>query len=141
MFKYVVEGKFINCFLDTIFSFHMDFFVLLHFTLCLHTLVLKVVFIGAKMANNFFWKCTFCSLNGMFGVLNSIGQHMKGVAHVLAKKKRETSGIVGNQMLIQDFFTKGVLVSKIEYPPSFKFVDILYNELFSYCAQHVYYGF
>jgi hypothetical protein len=71
------------------------------------------MFLGAKMADNFFWKCTFCSLNGMFGVLNRIGQHVKGAAHVLAKKKRETCGIVGNEMSIQDFFTKGVLVRKL----------------------------
>jgi hypothetical protein len=92
--------------MNTIFSFHMVFLVLLHFTSCLHTLVLKVVFLGAKMADKFFWKCTFCSLNGTFGVLNSIGQHVKGVAHVLAKKNRETSAIVGNQVSIQDFSTK-----------------------------------
>jgi hypothetical protein len=75
------------------------------------------MFLGAKMAKLFLWKCKFYSLNGMFGVLNSIGQHVKGAAHVLAKKNRKTSGIVGNQMSIQEFFTKGVLVSKIEYPP------------------------
>jgi hypothetical protein len=98
------------------------------------------VFLGAKVVEKCFWKCTFYSLNGMFGVLNSIGQHVKGATHVLAKKKRETSGIVCNQMSIQDFFTKGVLVNNIEYLPLFKFVDILYNELLSYCAQHVYYG-
>jgi hypothetical protein len=126
--------------MNTIFFFHMVFLGLLDFTSCLHSLVLKVVFLGAKMAHNFFWKCTFCSFNGTFGVLNSISQHVKGATHVLAQKNRETSGIVGNQMSIQDFFTKGVIVSKIEYPPLFKFVDILYNELLSYCAQHVYYG-
>jgi len=74
-------------------------------------------------------------------MLNSIAQYVKGATHVLAKKNRETSGIVGNQMSIQDFFTKGVLVSKIEYLPSFKFVDIFYNELLSCCAQHVCYQF
>jgi hypothetical protein len=93
------------------------------------------------MADTSFWKCTFCSLNGTFGVLNSIGQHVKGVAHVLAKKNREASGIVGNQMSIQNSFTKGVLVSKIEDPPLLKFVDILYKELLSYSAQNVCYGF
>ncbi len=123
------------------FSFHVVFLVLLHFTSCLHISILKVVFLSAKIADNFFWKCTFCSLNGTFGMLNNIGQYVKGAAHVLARKNRETSGIVGNQMSIQDFFTKGVLVSKIEYLPSFQFVDIFYNELLSYCAQHVCYRF
>ncbi len=108
MFKHVVEGKII-IFMNTIFSFHMVFFVLLHFTSCLHTSVLKVVYLGAKMAKFVFWKCTFCSLNGTFGVLNNIGQYVKGVAHLLAKKNRETSGIVGNQMSIQDFLQKGFL--------------------------------
>jgi hypothetical protein len=67
------------------------------------------MFLGAKMADKSFWKCTFCSLNGTFGVLNTIGQHVKCVAHVLAKKNREASGIVDNQMSIQNFFTKGFL--------------------------------
>jgi hypothetical protein len=44
---------------------------------------------------------------------------VKGAMHVLAKKNKATIGIVGIQMTLQDSFTKGVLVSKVEYPPSY----------------------
>jgi hypothetical protein len=45
VFKYATKGKFVNCFLNTFFFSHMVVLVLFHLTSCLHTLVLKLVFI------------------------------------------------------------------------------------------------
>jgi hypothetical protein len=67
------------------------------------------MFLGAKMADNFFWKCTFCSLNGMFGVLNSIGQHVKGVAHVLAKKTAKQVELLAIKCQFKTVLQKGFL--------------------------------
>jgi len=46
-------------------------------------------------------------------------------------------------MTFQDSLTKGVLVSKVEYPPSYipKIVDIPHNDLDSYCQQRICHGF
>jgi hypothetical protein len=44
---------------------------------------------------------------------------MRGATHVLAKKNKATIGIVAIQMTFQDFFMKGALVGKVEYPPSY----------------------
>jgi hypothetical protein len=72
-----------------------------------------------------------------------IGQHVRGATHVLVRKNRVAIGTIGNQMTLQDFFTKGVLVSKVEYPPSYipKIVDIPHNDLDSYCQQRICHGF
>jgi hypothetical protein len=94
------------------------FFLLLHLTSCHRILVLKLV-LGAEMVNKKFWKWTLCNSNGTFGLVDIIGQHVKGATHVLAKKNKATIGIVGIQMTLQDSFTKGVLVGKVEYPPSY----------------------
>jgi hypothetical protein len=98
--------------------------------------------LGVEMVNKKFWKCTLCSFNGTFGVVDTIG-HVRGATHVLAKKNKVIIGTVGSQMTFQDFFTKGVLIGKVEYPPSYipKIVDILHNDLVSYCQQHIFHGF
>jgi hypothetical protein len=95
------------------------------------------------MIDKFFWKCTFCSFNGIFGVVDIIGQHVKGATHVLAKKNKVVIGTIGSQMTLQDSFTKRVLVGKIEYPLSYipEIVDIFHNDLGSYCQQHICHGF
>jgi hypothetical protein len=118
------------------------FFFLLHLTLYHHILVLKLV-LGVEMIDKKFWKCTLCSFNDTFGVVDTIGQHVKGATHILAKKNKATIRIVGIQMTLQDYFMKGVLVGKIEYPPSYipKIVDIPHNDLDSYCQQCICHGF
>jgi hypothetical protein len=60
---------------------------------------------------------------------------VRGATHVLAKKNKVTIGTIGIQMKLQDSFTKGVLVGKVKYPPSYisKIVDIPHNDLVSYC--------
>jgi hypothetical protein len=55
--------------MNTKFVFHVFFFFLLHLTSCYHIVVLKLV-LGAKMIDKKFWKCTFCSFNGTFGVVD-----------------------------------------------------------------------
>jgi hypothetical protein len=70
-----------------------------------------------------------------------IGQHVKGVTHILTKNNKATVGTIGSEMTLQDFFTKG-LVSKAKYLPYIsKIVDIPHNDLLSYCQQHIYHGF
>ncbi len=117
-------------------------FLLLHLTSCHRILVLKLV-LGVEMVDKFFWKGTLCDFNGTFSVVDTIGQHVKGATHVLAKKNKATIGIVGIQMTLQDSFTKQVLISKVEYPPSYipKIVDIPHNDLVSHCQQHICHGF
>jgi hypothetical protein len=92
------------------------------------------------MVDKKFWKCTLCSFNGTFQVVDTIGQHVRGATLFLL---RRTIGTIGIQMTLQDYFTKRVLVGKIEYPPSYipKFVDIPQNDLVSYCQQHICHGF
>jgi hypothetical protein len=72
-----------------------------------------------------------------------IGQHVKSATHVLAKKNKASIGTIGSQMTLQDSFTKGVLVGKVEYLLSYisKIVDIPHNDLVSYCQQHICHGF
>jgi hypothetical protein len=96
--------------------------------------------LGVEMVDKKFRKCTLCSFNGIFGVVDIIGQHVRGATHVLAKK---TKASIGNQMTFQDSFTKGVFVGKVEYPLSYisKIVDIPHNDLVSYCQQHICHGF
>ncbi len=62
--------------------FHV--FSFLHLTSCHHILVLKLV-LGVKMIDKKFWKCTLCSFNGTFGMVDTIGQHVRGATHVLAR--------------------------------------------------------
>ncbi len=82
-----------------------------------------------------------CSFKCTFGVVDIIGQHVKGVTHILAKKNKATIGTIGSKMTLQDSFTKG-LASKAKYLPSIsKIVDIPHNDLLSYCQQHIYHGF
>jgi hypothetical protein len=66
-----------------------------------------------------------------------------GATHVLAKKNKAAIGTIGIQMALQDSFTKGVLVGKVKYPPSYipKIVDILHNDLVSYYQQQICHGF
>ncbi len=104
--------------MNTKFVFHVFLFLLLHLTSCHHTLVLKLV-LGVEMVDKFFSQCTFCSFTGIFGVVDIIGQHVKGVTHVLAKKNKASIGTIGNQMTLQDSFTKGFLVGKVEYHVNF----------------------
>jgi hypothetical protein len=74
--------------------------------------------------------------------VNTIGQHVRSATHVLAKKIKATIGTIGIQMTLQDFFTKRVLVGKVKYPPYIpKIIDILHNDLVSYCQQHICHGF
>jgi hypothetical protein len=89
-----------------------------------------------------FWKCTLCSFNGTFGVVDITGQHVRGATHVLVKNNKVAIGTIGSQMTFQDSLMKGVLACKVEYPfyvP--KIVDILHNDLVSYCQQHICHGF
>ncbi len=90
------------------FFFHVFFFFFLHLTSCHRILVLKLV-LGAELIDKKFWKCTLCSFNGTFGVVDTIGQHVRGATHVLVKKNKATIGTIGIQMTLQDSFTKGVL--------------------------------
>jgi len=71
----------------------------------------------------------------LLGVVDTIGQHVKGATHVLAKKNKAAIGTIGIQMTLQNFFTKGVFIGKAKYPPSYipKIVDIPHNDLVSYC--------
>jgi hypothetical protein len=64
---------------------------------------------------------------------------VKGATHVLVKKNRVASKIVNSQMSIEDSLMKGVLIGKVEFPPFYIpiIVDIPWNKLLSYCAQHV----
>ncbi len=115
-------------------------FLLLHLTSCHHTLVLKLV-LSMEMVDKCFWKCMLCSFKCTFGVVDIIGQHVKGVIDILAKKNKATIGTIGSQMTFQDSFTKG-LASKAKYQPYIsKIVDIPHNDLLSYCQQHIYHGF
>ncbi len=83
----------------------------------------------------------FCSFKCIFGVVDIIEQHVKGVTHILAKKNKATIGTIGSEMTFQDSFTKG-LASKAKYLPYIsKIVDIPHNDLLSYCQQHIYHGF
>ncbi len=117
-----MNTKFFMCFL----------FLLLHLTSCHYILVLKLVLSGAEMVDKFFWKCTLCSFNGTFGVVDTIGQHVRGATHVLVKKNKAAIGTIGIQMTFQDSFTKGVLVGKAKYPPYIpKIIDIPHNDLVS----------
>ncbi len=100
-------------------------FLFLHLTSCYHILVLKLV-LGVEMIDKKFWKCTLCSFNGTFGVVDTIGQHVRGATHVLAKKNKVAIRTISIQMTFQDFFTKGVLVGKAKYPPSYHSYDILH---------------
>jgi hypothetical protein len=90
-----------------------------------------------------FWKCPLCSFNGTFGAVDIIGQRVRGATHVLVKKHKVAIGTVGSQMTFQNFFMKGVLIGKAEYPPSYipKIVNIPHNDLVSYCQQHICHGF
>jgi hypothetical protein len=63
-----------------------------------------------------FWKCTLCSFNGTFGVVDTIGQHVKDATHVLAKKNKAAIRTIGSQMTPQNSFTKGVFTSIVKYP-------------------------
>ncbi len=58
--------------------------------------------LGAKMIDKKFWKCTLCSFNGTFGMVDTIGQHVRGATHVLAKKNKVAIGTTGIQMTLQD---------------------------------------
>jgi hypothetical protein len=101
---------------------------------------LKLV-LSVEMVDKCFWKCMICSFKCTFGVVDIIGQHVKGVTHILAKKNKATIGTIGSKMTLQDSFTKG-LASKAKYLPSIsKIVDIPHNDLLSYCQQHIYHGF
>jgi hypothetical protein len=93
--------------------------------------------------DNFFWKCTLCSFNGTFGVVDTIGQHVRGATHVLVKKNKATIGTIGSQMTPQNSFMKGLFTSRAKYPPSYipKIVDIPHNGFVSYCQQHICHGF
>ncbi len=75
--------------------------------------------------------------------MDTIGQHVKGATHVLAKKNKVAIGTIGNQMTPQNSFTKGVFTSRAKYPPSYipKIVDIPHNDFVSYCQQHICHGF
>ncbi len=88
-----------------IFSMNRKFFFMcfffLHLTSCHHILVLKLV-LGVEMIDKKFWKCTLCSFNGTFGVVDTVGQHVKGATHVLAKKNKAAIGTIGIQMTIQN---------------------------------------
>ncbi len=115
-------------------------FLLLHLTSCHHTSILKLV-LSVVMGDKLFWKCMLCSFKCTFGVVDIIRQHVKGVTHILAKKNKTTIGTIGSQMIVQNFFTKG-LASKTKYLPYIsKIVDIPHNDLLSYCQQHMYHGF
>ncbi len=118
-------------------SFFMCF-LFLHLTSCHHIFVLKLV-LGVEMINKKFWKCTLCSFNGTFGVVDTIGQHVRGATDVLAKKNKASIRTISIQMTFQDSFMKAVLVGKAKYPPSYipKIVDILHNDLVSYCQQQI----
>ncbi len=111
-------------------------FFFLHLISCRRILVLKLV-LGAEVIDKKFWKCTLCSFNGTFGVVDTIGQHVKGATHVLAKKNKAAIGTISIQMTFQDSFTKGVVIGKAKYPPFYipKIVDIPHNDLVSYCQQ------
>ncbi len=116
------------------------FFLLLHLTSCHHTLVLKLV-LSVETIDIFFRKCMFCSFKCTFGVVDIIGQRVKGVRYILAKKNKATIGTFGSKMTLQDSFTKG-LASKAKYLPYIsRIVDIPHNDLLSYCQQHIYRGF
>jgi hypothetical protein len=99
--------------------------------------------LGAKMIDKKFWKCRLCSFNGTFGVVDTIGQYVRGETHVLVKKNKAAIGTAGIQMKFQDSFMKGVLVGKVEYLLSYipKIVDIPHNDLDSYCQQRICRGF
>jgi len=138
--KYVAKGKWYFPWTQKFF-FMCFLFLLLYLTSCHHILVLKLV-LGAKMVDKKFWKCTFHSFKRTFVVVNTIGQHVRSATHVLAKKIKATIGTIGIQMTLQDFFTKRVLVGKVKYPPYIpKIIDILHNDLVSYCQQHICHGF
>jgi hypothetical protein len=97
--------------------------------------------LNVAMGDKLFWKCMLCSFKCTFGVVDIIRKHVKGVTHILAKKNKTTIGTIGSQMIVQDFFTKG-LASKTKYLPYIsKIVDIPHNDLLSYCQQHIYHGF
>jgi len=99
--------------------------------------------LGAELIDKKFWKCTLCSFNGTFGVVDIIGQHVRGATHVLVKKNKAAIGTIGIQMTLQNSFTKGVLIGKTKYPPSYipKIVDIPHNDLVSYCQQQIFHEF
>jgi hypothetical protein len=82
-----------------------------------------------------------CSFKCSFGVVDIIGQYVKGVTHIFAKKNKVIIGTIGNQMTFQDSFTEGI-ASKTKYLPYIsKIVDIPHKDLLSYCQQHIYHGF
>jgi hypothetical protein len=67
-------------------------FLLLHLTSCYCILVLKLV-LATEMVDKKFWKCTLCSFNGTFGVVDTIGQHVKGATFFLLRRTIGTIGI------------------------------------------------
>jgi hypothetical protein len=89
------------------------------------------------------WRCSLCSFNGSFGVVDTIGQHVRGGLHIQARRNKATGRISGSQMTIQSSFSKGVMSSMAEYLPSFipKPIDIPRVVLNSYYQKNVCHGF
>ena len=95
------------------------------------------------MIDKNFWRCSLCSFNGNFGVVDTIGQHVRGGQHLKAKKNLAAGGISSSQLTIQSSFSKGIMSGMAVYPPSYvpRPSDMPRDILHSYCEKHICHGF
>jgi len=79
--------------------------------------------LSVEMVDKKIWTCMFCNFKCTFGVVDIIGQHVKGVTHILAKNNKATIGTIGSEMTLQDSFTKGLAI--LTYPKLLIFLTMI----------------
>lgn len=98
---------------------------------------------GAEMIDNVSWKCTLCEYIGKFGQGDTVGVHMKGSSHLIAKKNKVANTSQKSQLTLAASIAKGVKAGTALYPLNFlpSPADIPRQVLSSYIQQKLCHGF